>query len=126
MRRSGPKIQGVLLAICYLEVLFWTACLLSSCVAGASRGEDTAYLARETGNLKQVVRPLEENQELFGAVDLRGAELDFQAERDCLQRLQEAQDPGRADFSLGSPLYLNLFPALQGSPAPYTGVKAIT
>lgn len=57
-----------------------------------------------------MVRPLEENQELFGAVDLRGAELDFQAERDCLQRLQEAQDPGRADFSLGSPLYLNLFP----------------
>jgi hypothetical protein len=29
-------------------VLFWTACLLSACVAGASRGEDTAYLARET------------------------------------------------------------------------------
>jgi hypothetical protein len=62
------------------------------------------------GNLKQVVRPLEENRELFGAVDLRGAELDFQAERDCLQRLQEPQDPGRADFSLSSPLYLNLFP----------------
>lgn len=62
------------------------------------------------GNLKQVVRPLEESSELFGAVDLRGAELDFQAERDCLQRLQDTQDPGRADFSLGSPLYLNLFP----------------
>lgn len=62
------------------------------------------------GNLKQVVRPLEENQELFGAVDLRGAELDFQAERDCMQRLQDAQDPGRAAFNLGSPLYLNLFP----------------
>lgn len=62
------------------------------------------------GNLKQVVRPLEENQELFGAVDLRGAELDFQAERDCLQRQQDAVDLGRADFSLSSPLYLNLFP----------------
>ena len=62
------------------------------------------------GNLKQVVRPLEENQELFGAVDLRGAELDFQAERDCLQRQQDSQDLGRADFSLSSPLYLNLFP----------------
>lgn len=33
-------------------VLFWTACLLSSCVAGASRGEDTAYLARETVRLR--------------------------------------------------------------------------
>jgi hypothetical protein len=62
------------------------------------------------GNLKQVVRPLEENQELFGAVDLRGAELDFQAERDCLQRQQDAVDLGHADFSLSSPLYLNLFP----------------
>jgi len=69
-----------------------------------------SLLSSLQGNLKQVVRPLEENQELFGAVNLRGAELDFQAERDCLQRLQEAQDPGRADFSLGSPLYLNLFP----------------
>ena len=57
-----------------------------------------------------MVRPLEENQELFGAVDLRGAELDFQAERDCLQRQQDSQDLGRADFSLSSPLYLNLFP----------------
>ena len=60
-------------------------------------------------NLKQVARA-DENQELFGAVDLRGAHLDFQASRDSLHRLQEAQDPGRAAFSLGSPLYLNLFP----------------
>lgn len=60
-------------------------------------------------NLKQVVRA-EVDQDLFGALDLRGAALDFQAERFSLQRLQEAQDPGRAAFSLGSPLYLNLFP----------------
>lgn len=52
----------------------------------------------------------EVNQELSGALDLRGAALDLQAERVSLLRLQEAQDPGRATFSLGSPLYLNLFP----------------
>lgn len=60
-------------------------------------------------NLKQVVQE-EEIQDLFSTLDLRGIEFDFQAERDSLHRLQVAQDPGRAAFSLGSPLYLNLFP----------------
>ncbi len=39
-------------------VLFWTACLLSSCLAGASRGEDTAYLARETVRFSRSFVPL--------------------------------------------------------------------
>ena len=58
-------------------------------------------------NLKQVVQA-EEVHDLFSTLDLRATQLDFHAERDGLHRLQEAQDPGRATFSLGSPLYLNL------------------
>mmetsp|Transcript_13405 Transcript_13405/g.40529 ORF Transcript_13405/g.40529 Transcript_13405/m.40529 type:complete len:128 (+) Transcript_13405:188-571(+) len=127
MRRAGgPKVVGVLVVICYLEVLLWSFILLSSCAsASATNGGEAGYLLRETCNLKQVVRA-EVNQELSGALDLRGAALDLQAERVSLLRLQEAQDPGRATFSLGSPLYLNLFPVTKGSPGPYTGVKAIT
>ena len=40
------------------------------------------------GNLKQVVQAFEEDQVLFGALDQRGAELDFQAERIGLLALQ--------------------------------------
>lgn len=126
MRRArGPKVVGVLLVICYLEVLLWSFILLSSCAASAGNGGEAGYLLRETCNLKQVVQE-EEIQDLFSTLDLRATEFDFQAERGSLHRLQVAQDPGRAAFSLGSPLYLNLFPVTKGSPGPYTGVKAIT
>lgn len=125
MRRArGPKVVGVLLVICYLEVLLWSFILLSSCAASAGKSGEAGYLLRETCNLKQVVQE-EEIQDLFSTLDLR-FQFSFQAERNSLQRLQIAQDPGRASFSLGSPLYLNLFPVTKGSPGPYTGVKAIT
>ncbi|KAL0045454.1 hypothetical protein WJX82_007121 [Trebouxia sp. C0006] len=118
------KVYYSLLAICYLEVLLWTTCLLSSCATLSARVEDTGYLQRETCNLKQTIGAFDNQQLLPGFLDLRGGDLHTQEELLSLQRLKESVvTPAlsqRPVITLAS-----LLPVGKGVPAPYTGVKAI-
>ncbi|KAL0021619.1 hypothetical protein WJX79_009580 [Trebouxia sp. C0005] len=118
------KVYYSLLAICYLEVLLWTTCLLSSCATLSARVEDTGYLQRETCNLKQTIGAFDNQQLLPGFLDLRGGDLHTQEELLSLQRLKESVvTPAlsqRPVITLAS-----LLPVGKGVPAPYSGVKAI-
>jgi hypothetical protein len=125
MRSRNCKVYYSLLAICYLEVLLWTTCLLSSCATLSQRPEDTQFLLRETGNLKQTIGVFEPAQFLPGAVDLRGADLHVQSEALSLQRLKEATNLSPALDQRPVLTLANLLPVTTGVPAPYSGVKAI-
>lgn len=128
------KVNYALLAIAYLEVLIWTTCLLSSCATTSPLSEDTGYILRETGNLaiaqgKQAEFDFEQDCQRTPAAiaaDLKEADLAHHAERLVLQRFQDSQFLGRPAAEQESQSFLQLFPALKGAPAPYTGVKAIT
>jgi hypothetical protein len=126
MKSSHPKIYYSLLAISYLEVIFWTSCLLSSAGSANCLTEDTSYLQRETWNLKQSVGALEASQQLLAPVELRGWDLHTQLEWLAFQRLKESlSGPCTPALVQQRPqLSLQLLPVLKGVPAPYTGIKA--
>lgn len=133
-KRQSCKVYYSLLAIAYLEVLIWTTCLLSAAATASPHSEDTGYILRETGNLaiaqgKQAVFNFEQDcQRTPAAVaaELKEADLAHHAERLVLQRLQDSQFLGRPAAENKSHSILQLLSALQGPPAPYTGVKSIT
>ncbi|KAK9822219.1 hypothetical protein WJX81_008261 [Elliptochloris bilobata] len=122
-KAKSCKVYYSILAICYLEVLFWTTCLLTSCATSAARPEDANYIARETDNLKHTYLT-DSSESLPGSVDLRGGDLHQYLERLSLQRLKQATlfPP----VSEQRPVSINFLPVLKGVPAPYTGVQALS
>eukprot|EP00891_Asterochloris_glomerata_P008424 jgi/Astpho2/8424/Aster-07612 len=110
-----------------VQVLLWTTCLVSSC-AGSSeavRAEDTQFLLRETGNLKQTVGVLNTQDFLPGAVDLRGGNLHLEWEALLLARLKEAVVTPALTQRRPVLTLASLLPVTTGVPAPYSGVKAL-
>ncbi|KAK9823810.1 hypothetical protein WJX72_005654 [[Myrmecia] bisecta] len=126
MKKRSTKVYFSLLAICYLEVLLWTTCLVSSCATCAARAEDTGYLLRETGNLKQTIGTWDNlnRENLPGSVDLRGADLHRIVEEAAFQRLRDCAAVAPAATDQRPHLCLNFLPLFNGPPAAYTGIKA--
>ncbi|CAL5227019.1 g9912 [Coccomyxa viridis] len=121
MRQRNQKVYYSILAICYLEVLLWTTCLLSSCAAVSARPEDAGYIIRETENLKHTLPSdiLELLQD--SSIDLRIGYQAQQLEWLSLQRSFEATFPPETE---DRPATFSFLPVLKGIPAPFTGVKA--
>lgn len=125
--RLGCKVYGSLLALCYLEVVLWTSCILVSLVLATTTAatDSHEYLVRETLNLKHVgSQP--QNHEARGA-EFKTIEHLTRVESRCrLRRLESLEQvtPGRAlEAYFG--LRLNNLPEQKGVPAPFTGVKVI-
>lgn len=56
-RKNAPRVHFSLLVLCYLEVVLWTACLLTSSTTLPSEAlAGQGYLQRETGNLKNLIQ----------------------------------------------------------------------
>jgi hypothetical protein len=124
--KKGCKLFWGLAFICYLEVVLWSTCLLCCAFAGGVPGqrEDSAYLQRETGNLKLG----------FGGgcrvslpdFDFRGFEQYQHSQEKAWQRILEASYVASTPVAvkLGAPGLAHL-PSLKGVPGPYAGILAI-
>lgn len=114
---SNPRIYFSLLALCYLEIVLWSVCLLSS-------HHGSGYLERETGNLKAFTG-CEKRCELVNelAISLQ-LEHHHQLERASLQQAFNAWSVVTAAL-VPHAAPLRSFPAVQGLPAPFTGIQAI-
>lgn len=125
MKSKGARIYYSLLALCYLEIVLWTFCLLTSGLSADADGH--RYLARETGNLKTFAGGKDQqNAPHFDELLLSLSELHHQLEQEQLQLVYNAQSVIAASLlHQPVPQSLRAFPALQGLPAPYTGIKAI-
>lgn len=139
-RKSKPRgvccrVFPALLFICYLEVIFWTSCLLLSC-APISAGELTDshnYLLREKGNLG-----LAANSRSASSAAAYSAQQSFQVPA-LLERCVRADHSGSLRL-LQEAVNLITFDRLQpglttlriieedssGLPAPHSGIKAIS
>ncbi|PNW80314.1 hypothetical protein CHLRE_07g312500v5 [Chlamydomonas reinhardtii] len=113
------KVYYSLLALCYLEVLLWTFCLLASCAAPV---HGHSYLIRETQTLKlatrTAVRPIVFKQHLRLQPKLLWEDRSV-----CVRKEQVDINPRVDESGLSG---LRGFPVSTGLPAPYTGIKAIS
>ncbi|KAF6253499.1 hypothetical protein COO60DRAFT_1297415 [Scenedesmus sp. NREL 46B-D3] len=126
----GPKIFLSLLALCYLEIVLWTACLLFTAQGSALPGEALAgqvYLRRETSNLKTFAGGRDQPALLFDELALHLLlEHHQQLEHLSLKQQFNAQSDIASSLLLQPHAQsLRAFPAFQGLPAPFTGVQAI-
>lgn len=118
------KIQFSLLFLCYLEVVLWTACLLTSSIGATEAAAEHTYLSRETGNLKWIAGH-DQAVPLFDELQL-AADLHTQIEHWSLQQRLDTWSLLTSCSVQQSHLHsLRTLPGYQGLPAPYTGVKAI-
>ncbi|EFJ44623.1 mitochondrial substrate carrier [Volvox carteri f. nagariensis] len=117
------KVYYSLLALCYLEVLLWTFCLIASCAAPV---HGHSYLIRETQTLKLATRPV--HPAVVGSTHLRQPKLLWRFERKSVS--DRNAEPSKC---FPSAEQSGLLAALRGFtvvatglPAPYTGIKAIS
>lgn len=119
-------VYPLLLAICYLEVLLWTSCLVFTASAAAS-GDGCSYLLRETGNLKlagrndRYVSALPEFPLLHAAARAQQQEYSGVA-----QQLQKAFSSPHALLDSALLIELRIPAAESGVPAPFAGIEAIS
>ncbi|EIE24933.1 hypothetical protein COCSUDRAFT_53125 [Coccomyxa subellipsoidea C-169] len=121
MKSKNQKVYYSILAICYLEVLLWTTCLLSSCAATSARPEDAGYIIRETENLKHTLPSDSYDLIPDTSLDLRVGYEAQQINWLCFQRILQASLP---EYLEDRPATLSSLLALKGIPAPFTGIKA--
>ncbi|BDA49368.1 hypothetical protein COCOBI_13-4800 [Coccomyxa sp. Obi] len=121
MKSKNQKVYYSILAICYLEVLLWTTCLLSSCAAASARPEDAGYIIRETENLKHTLPSDSFDLIPDTSLDLRVGYEAQQIDWLCFQRILQASLP---EYLEDRPATLSSLLALKGIPAPFTGIKA--
>ncbi|KAK9918817.1 hypothetical protein WJX75_007192 [Coccomyxa subellipsoidea] len=121
MKSKNQKVYYSILAICYLEVLLWTTCLLSSCAAASARPEDAGYIIRETENLKHTLPSDSYDLIPDTSLDLRVGYEAQQINWLCFQRILQASLP---EYLQDRPVTLSSLLALKGIPAPFTGIKA--
>ncbi|GFR47321.1 hypothetical protein Agub_g9009, partial [Astrephomene gubernaculifera] len=117
------KVYYSLLALCYLEVVLWTFCLLASCAAPV-HGHN--YLIRETQTLKLATRTV--HPAVVGSTPLRQPKLLWRFERKSVsvRNAEQTKCYPRVDQA-GLLAALRGFPEFTtGLPAPYTGIKAIS
>lgn len=120
--KSKPRIFFSLLALCYLEIVLWTACLAAN--GGAIEGHK--YLQRETGNLKAFTGVSHPTPDLIDELALAICEHHTALEHLCLQQQFNAWSViTSAILQQPHAQSLRAFPAVQGLPAPFTGVQAI-
>jgi len=125
MKSQGVcKIYFPLLVLCYLEVVLWTACLLTSATLASEAAAEHRYLQRETGNLKwfagrQDVAPLFDELELATDLHTQLEHLSFQHVFGAWSLLTTCSVQQSHLHSLRT------LPDYQGLPAPYSGVKNI-
>ncbi|GBF94674.1 hypothetical protein Rsub_07410 [Raphidocelis subcapitata] len=124
--RTSPRVNYCLLVLCYLEVVLWTACLLSSSAAHADSVAGHRYLQRETGNLKCFACGRESQPALL--VD-ELLPTDLQTEWEHWFQQQQFENLSELTCSVKPKTELDQLRALlleqKGLPAPFTGVKAI-
>lgn len=119
------KVYYSLLFICYLEVVLWTSCL---CVTALSPGIAVShnYLLRETCNLKYAGKDEVHLPELPAAY-LPLVDLHLKEEFQHLQDLNEAVGFTNPDLlQVGQSPQQVVLQELQGIPAPYAGIKALS
>jgi hypothetical protein len=120
------KIYYSLLAICYLEVLLWTSCLLVSCVTLSAPALDSqhSYLVRETDNLKFAGQDLHAPLPTFETFN----ETDFhlQLELSSLQLRSDFLDFSTSEVNQPPLGLLRICSDLTGIPAPHSGIQAIS
>jgi len=120
-------VYGSLLALCYLEVVLWTSCVLVSFVLATTTAttDSHEYIVRETVNLKHVGNQPQNHQPSGGEV--RTAEQLTRVESRCRLRHLESLEQGTLGRLLEAyiALRLNNLPEHKGIPAPFTGVKVI-
>ncbi|GMH44446.1 hypothetical protein BSKO_12398 [Bryopsis sp. KO-2023] len=120
------KVSYSLLAICYLEVVLWTSCLLLTSFAGVpGEVEDTQnYLLRETVNLKCVGSA---NQALYDDLEhSRPLPRYKDLEPVCAVQRTQHLNTVRPVLVQQSFVGINNLPVQQGLPAPFTGVAALS
>jgi len=126
-----------LLALCYLEIVFWTFALLTSLAVVPVAGEDAcshSYILREKGNLGLAasVHGKDFGQHIDPSVQFEAAclELAQRLEHGCIKQLQdslsfatpELLQPGLSTLRIAA----QSVQGATGLPAPYTGIKAIS
>ncbi|KAF8067158.1 SAMC1 [Scenedesmus sp. PABB004] len=121
----GARIYFSLLALCYLEIVLWTACLVStasaSSISPAEALSGHSYLQRETGNLKAFAGRSQPPAPLFEGLEraLLLSEQQRLAEHLCQQlRFNAASDIASSLLHQPASEGLRALPALQGLPAP--------
>lgn len=122
MKPSSCRVCPLLLAIAYLEVVIWITVLCTSAATLSHNAEDTAYVVRETENLKHSLTA----QGVFDT-GLEAADFDAhhsnQLDQHTLLKVQDSASlPAR---TLRTNQFLNFVLSFTGIPAPYAGVKAI-
>lgn len=124
--RSRVRVNYSLLALCYLEVVLWTACLLSSSAASAESVAGHRYLQRETGNLKCLGCRQRQPVPLFDELQLP---TDLHIEWEHLFQQQQFESLSELTCSVHGNADLDQLRALLleelGQPAPFTGISAI-
>lgn len=124
--KSGPKVYPVLLALAYLEVVIWITVLCTP-ASLAHNPEDTAFLGRETENLKHSLAAYHCIEDPFDAV-LKTVDLEaLRTSQDDVLLFERAKDSGsRPVRSLrDDDSFLSFVLSFTGVPAPFAGVKAI-
>lgn len=122
--KHKPRIFFSLLALCYLEIVLWTACVAAN--GGATEGHK--YLQRETGNLKAFTGASNQTSQLVLVDELALAICEHHTalEHLCLQEQFNTWSViTSALLQQPHAQSLRAFPAVQGLPAPFTGVQAI-
>lgn len=120
------KVSYSLLAICYLEVVLWTSCLLLTTFAVVpGEVQDTQnYLLRETVNLKCVGSA---NQAPFDALEhSRPLPRHKDLEAVCSVQRTLSLNTARPVLVQQTFVGINNLPVQQGLPAPFTGVAALS
>ncbi|KAI8473815.1 MAG: hypothetical protein J3K34DRAFT_410000 [Monoraphidium minutum] len=128
--RCYPRVNYALLVLCYLEVVLWTACLLSSTAATAESVAGHGYLQRETGNLKCFASRRGSGASPLVDVLPPPPDLHTQLEHWRAQQQQfEARSELGCTCSVHREAELGQLRALlletKGLPAPFTGIAAI-
>eukprot|EP00884_Botryococcus_braunii_P009644 jgi/Botrbrau1/18681/Bobra.0386s0009.1 len=122
MRPRSCKVYYSILTLCYLEVLLWITCVISS-GAHTPLSADSLYIERETANLKEAYSTpsyIEEDTFLGAWIAHVARQLVKELQKFKEAVILPANSRPHPNFCLA------FIPIPKGVPAPFTGVKALS